>query len=954
MRVPVSTYRVQLHARFGFADAAEAVPYLDRLGITDLYCSPILEARPGSLHGYDVINHRRLNPELGGDTAYRGLVAALHAVDMGQIVDIVPNHMSVESPRTNPWWHDVLENGPSSPYARFFDVEWKPVKPELADKVLLPILGDQYGIVLERGELELGFSDGALCLRYYDRELPINPRRAPLVLRRGLDALRAELGEDDPDVRELLSILTALDHLPAIIETDPDRIAERQREKEIARERLARLVARAPRIAAHVAECVRAANGRPGHAASFDALHALLEVEAYRLAFWRTAFHEINYRRFFDVNALIGLRMEDPEVFTAAHATTLDLVRAGAVTGVRVDHVDGLFDPRQYLERLRDALGGTHHVYTVVEKILSPGEALPSEWPLDGTTGYDFLNDVGGLFVDGRNATALRRVWERFTGRRERFADVVYAAKRDVMESTLASELNVLAHALNGISEADRRSRDFTLQSLHDMLREFVASFPVYRTYVTGAGHTETDARLIESAIGRARRRNLSVNASIFEFLRDVLLDRPPPGVSDAERARRAAFAMKLQQYTGPVQAKGLEDTAFYRYNLLVSLSEVGGAPERFGRSPAEFHDANQARRTRWPRTMLCTATHDTKRGEDARARVSVLSEMPSEWGRALSRWARLNAAQRTAIDDRWAPDRNDEYLFYQTLIGVWPAENADPAALVPRLREYMTKAIREAKVHTSWINENAAYEEGVLAFVERVLVGPRAPVFLSAFVAFVRRIARLGMVGSLAQLVLKLVSPGVPDFYQGSELWDLTLVDPDNRRPVDFAARRALLADLEPLLAEPSAAGRARGIAALVDRWEDARIKLFVTACGLRLRRAAPDVFLAGDYLPLDVAGAHAERVVAVARRHGDRAVIAVVPRLVAGLADGDGVLAPEAWGDTRVVVQAVAGGALVDALSGTVHEAKGELRVADVLRHAPVALLDGPGSRAAAQPSL
>ena len=947
MRVPASTYRVQLHAGFTFADAARTVPYLDRLGVTDLYCSPILAARPGSRHGYDVVDHGRLNPELGGEGGYRALTAVLAAHGMGQIVDLVPNHMSIEPSRANPWWHDVLENGPSSPFARYFDVDWKPVKPELADKVLLPILDDQYGRVLEWGELTLAFHDGALALRYYDRELPINPRRAPRIFRQGLDALQAELG-DDPDLRELLAILVALENLPAIVETEPARITERQRGKEVARARLRHLVARAPRIAAHIEECVRAANGRPGHPASFDALHALLDVEAYRLAYWRTAFHEINYRRFFDVNTLIGLRVEEKEVFAASHALILRLAREGAITGLRLDHLDGLFDPRQYLERLRDAL--PERLYTVAEKILSPGETLPADWPLDGTSGYDFLNDVHGLFVDGRNAAAMRRLWERFSGRRARVDDVVYESKRDVMESALASELNVLAHALNRISETDRRSRDFTLQSLHDMLREFVACFPVYRTYVSRAGHGESDARLVESATARARRRNPLIDASIFEFLRDVILDRPPSGVSAEARARRTAFAMKLQQYTGPVQAKGLEDTAFYRSNVLASLNEVGGAPQRFGRSPAEFHAANRLRAEHWPHTMLCTATHDTKRGEDARLRVSVLSELPAEWGRLVGRWARLNAAQRAPVDDGFAPDRADEYLFYQTLLAIWPPRDADPAALVPRLREYMTKAIREAKVHTSWINEDSAYEDGVLTFVERVLTGPRAARFHALFVPFARRIARVGAMSSLAQLVLKLVAPGVPDFYQGTELWDLSLVDPDNRRPVDFAARAAMLDALAPLLDDDAAARRAAGVAALVESWEDGRIKLFVTACGLRLRRALGALFRDGDYVPLEAAGAGAAHVVAVGRRHGDSIVIGVVPRLVAALADATGALRSDAWSGTRLLLPPALGvdGPLRDVLTAASHHVDGDgdsrgLGVAALLRSAPVAILHG-----------
>ncbi|HEY2386560.1 MAG TPA: malto-oligosyltrehalose synthase [Candidatus Binatia bacterium] len=948
--MPLATYRVQLNDAFGFAAAAAVVPYLDRLGVTDLYCSPILEAHPGSAHGYDVVDHRRLSPALGGDDAYRALSAALRAHGMGQIVDIVPNHMSIERPQANAWWDDVLQNGPASPWADYFDVDWRPVKPELRDKVLLPFLGDQYGRVLERGELVLVVREGALRLRYGERELPINPRRAPLVLRQGLDALRVRLGEEDPALRALIAILDDLEGMPAIVERAPARVAERQRMKEDARARLARLIAGSSDVAAHVEAAVAAANGRAGTPASFDALHALLEVEAYRLAYWRTAFHEINYRRFFDVNALIGLRVERPEVFAATHARILELAHGGAITGIRVDHLDGLFDPRAYLARLRGALArGGKPVYTVAEKILVSGEQLPDDWALEGTTGYDFLNDVAGLFIDRRNAGAMRRVWERFTGRRDRFDDVAYQSKRDVMDTTLASELNVLAHRLNRISEADRRSRDFTLQSLHHMLREVIAAFPAYRTYITGDGHSESDARRIESALGRARRRNPAIDPSIFDFLRDVLLDRPAPGLSDEDRARRIAFAMKLQQYTGPVQAKGVEDTAFYRHSVLLSLNEVGGAPALFGRSPADFHAANERRAGRTPHALLCTATHDTKRGEDTRARVSVLSEIPAEWSRALRRFARMHAPSAVEIDGERAPDRNEEYLLYQTLVGMWPAGGVDVGDVVARVREFMIKAVREAKLHSSWLHVDEPYERAITSFVEAVLTGERAADFRAVFEPFAQRVARLGMIGSLAQLVLKLVSPGVPDVYQGGELWDLALVDPDNRRPVDFAARTAMLETLEPLLAERRAARRAEGVAHLADGWEDGRIKLFVTACGLRLRRELPAVFRDGAYLPLETAGARAEHLVALARHDGEATVIAVVPRLVASLADAGGLLRPEAWGDTRLLLpRALGERPAIDAVAGWSYDLRAAtgIAVADLLRSAPVALLRAASS--------
>jgi (1->4)-alpha-D-glucan 1-alpha-D-glucosylmutase len=967
-RIPASTYRLQLNASFTFADAAAIVPYLDRLGVAAVYCSPYLQAHPGSTHGYDVTDHNRLSADLGGEAAYRTLADVLAVRGMGQLLDFVPNHMGLADARANGWWWDVVENGPCSPYARFFDVDWDPVKTELAGKVLLPTLGDQYGRVLERGELQLTLVDGAMCLRYFDHELPINPRRVPLVLRRGLEALHAALGETDPDMRELLSILTALDHLPTILETDPQRITERQREKEVARERLARLMAHSAIIRRHVEACVHATNGTVGQPESFDALHAILEAQAYRLAYWRTAFHEINYRRFFDINTLVSIRMEEPEVFEAAHRLILRLIGEGSLTGLRLDHLDGLFDPGDYLQRLEHAAqqartpagespGTGLPVYVVAEKILSPGEALPPSWRLHGTSGYDFLNDLNGVFVDARGHKTMLRIYERFTGRREPLDDVVYESKKVVMESTLASELNILTHALNRISEGDRRSRDFTLNSLREMLLEIVACFPVYRTYVTPEGHGDADARVVEAAVGRARRRNPGMDASIFEFFKDVVLDRAPADVTEEERRHRRTFAVKFQQYTGPVQAKGLEDTAFYRYNVLLSLNEVGGAPHRFGRTAASFHKSNRARHEHWPYGMLCTATHDTKRGEDARARLNVLSEVADDWGREVARWARINAPNRTVVDEAPAPDRNDEYLFYQALVGVWPTADAEPAALIPRLHAYMQKAIREAKIHTSWINEYEAYETAVADFVTRTLTGPRTRKFLEYFVPFQRRVARLGMVNSLAQVTLKLLAPGVPDFYQGTELWDLSLVDPDNRRPVDFAARERMLAALAPLCdARLAPAERAARVQAMVEDWEDGAIKLYLTASGLRLRREVPAVFLDGEYLPLDADGERAEHVVAAARRQGDEVVLGVVPRLSARLADGGPPVGPAVWGSTRLPLPPVlADRRWLDQLTGaslapiTIDGSPG-LSVAEVLAACPVALLrtappDGAG---------
>jgi (1->4)-alpha-D-glucan 1-alpha-D-glucosylmutase len=1006
-RLPVSTYRLQLHAGFTFQDARRLVPYMAELGITDCYCSPYLRARPGSQHGYDICDHNQLNPELGTQEDYDAFVKELQSHQMGQVLDLVPNHMAVD-PLTNRWWRDVLEDGPASPFACFFDIDWEPIKAELRGKVLLPVLGDHYGIVLERGELQLAMQDGSLILRYGDLVLPIDPKESPRVLRLKLESLQAALKQDDADLQEFQSILTALDHLPSRTETAAERIEERQREKAVARTRLARLLEASPLIAKTVEESLQQFNGIPGQPESFDRLHELLEAQPYRLAFWKTAFHEINYRRFFDIKELAGVRMEDAKVFAATHELVFRLIREGKITGLRLDHLDGLFDPAGYLERLQETVAeewladivrpGDGQVngwrqeiaawrsrerkadpeglverplYVVAEKILSGNEILPESWPIYGSSGYDFMNDLNRLFVNAQNARAMKRIYERFTGQTTPFADVVYACKKLITRTALASELNVLAHSLNLLSEGNRRARDFTLDSLREALREVVACFPVYRTYVSTSGAAESDRQMIEMALARARRRNPAMEPSVFDFLRDVLAahnpDPPVGGVQEGgeEYRRRLNFAMKFQQYTGPVQAKGVEDTAFYRYNVLLSLNEVGGDPQRFGGTPAQFHEANQRRLKHWPWAMIATSTHDTKRGEDARARLNVLSEIPQEWRRHVFQWARLNARNRTEVDGQPAPDRNTEYLFYQALLGAWPASAVDvpeaPPELVERLREYMQKATKEAKVHTSWINPYEAYDRAVASFVEKTLTGLRGRRFLASFLPFQRRVAFLGMINSLAQVVLKVASPGVPDFYQGTEIWDLSLVDPDNRRPVDYGRRTQLLEEWAregEAPAEPHR-GTARQeprppvanlIIDMLQHWEDGRIKLYITARGLAIRRRYPQVFLQGEYLPLTAEGEQADHVIALVRRQLGTEILAVVPRFPASLTSPDHTLpvGPEIWKNTRIILPSdCETDSFVNFLTGEKvqairQEGRPCISVADVLTVCPVALLE------------
>jgi (1->4)-alpha-D-glucan 1-alpha-D-glucosylmutase len=923
---PLSTYRLQLNKSFTFAQARSIIPYLSALGITHCYTSPFLAAGKDSPHGYDICNFTRINPELGGETEYDEFISQLSQHQMGHILDFVPNHMGI-SGSENKWWQDVLENGRISPYSNFFDIDWNPAKTELKDKILLPILGDQYGVVLEQGDLLLDFLEGAIFIKYFDHHLPLNPHSVPMILSYNLDTLQKELSESDPHLREFLSVIAALNHLPEGKETTSEEIEERVREKELSRDRLNQLWKESPRIRQHIQTNLKAFNGTPGQAESFDPLHELLEKQFYRLSNWRTAAHEINYRRFFDVNHLAGLRMENQEVFQNTHALILQLIGEGKISGLRLDHTDGLFDPASYFDRLQkevlweyarrnqhlshldpltlkemlrqwrkkeaeeDICGPVQRpLYLVVEKILTGSESLPEDWAIHGTSGYDFMNDLNELFIDASNEKKFSKIYSRFTGITAPFAQIVYESKKLIMQTALTSELNVLVRALNIISEEDRRYRDFTLNSLREALQEVVACFPIYRTYIDSEDSNPEDRETLEKSIARAKSLNPAMESTIFDFIKDTVLEKTTEENSSGKRGKnRRNFIMKLQQFTGPVQAKGLEDTAFYRYNRFLSLNEVGGQPQRFGLSVSGFHARNQKRQKNWPWTLTATATHDHKRGEDARARLNILSEIPEDWRKAIRRWAMLNRAKRSLIDDEYAPDRNDEYLFYQTLVGIWPPGTGVSLEQVKtRLIDYMFKANKEAKVHTSWINPNNAYDEAVKKFIEKALKPSKNNRFLDSFLAFHERISRMGMVNSLAQVLLKTTSPGIPDTYQGCELWDLSLVDPDNRQPIDFDHRKQLLKDLEPLLAPPSPLDKERRMGRLLEmlnHWENGHIKMFVTACSLRFRRSQPDLFLDGDYLPLQVEGERADHVVAFARQSGGQVAITVAPRRVASL---------------------------------------------------------------------
>ena len=954
--IPRATYRLQLNRDFTFARAQAVIPYLSALGISHCYLSPCLKARPGSVHGYDIVDHSSFNPEIGTREDFDRFVNALHEHEMGLILDIVPNHMGVMG-GDNVWWLDVLENGEASAYAGFFDIDWRPLKEELHGKVLVPVLHDHYGAVLESAELKVVFHPerGEFDISYRNHCFPVNPREYPRILERATDKLAARLGEQNPDLLEFQSLITAFGHLPRRQEVSGDRIVERNRDKEIHKRRLAEVCARSPEITAGILESVDSINGTPSDSASFDELHELIKVQAYRLANWRVASDDINYRRFFDTNDLAGLCMEKESVFQATHRLILSLVAEGKVDGLRIDHPDGLYNPAQYFERLQHAVATVESTpagarkeppYVVIEKILTGQERLPADWPVCGTTGYDFANLVNGLFVDPASATRIDRIYRNFIGDEIDFDDLAYRCRRLIVRVALVSELNVLANQLTRIALSKRHTCDFTLNSVRDALTEVVASFPVYRTYVSPSGVSEDDERHIRTAIDSAKWRSPAADISVFDFIREVLLTRIADGQDAAYRDAVTAFAMKFQQFTSPVMAKGLEDTAFYRYNRLVSLNDVGSDLHRFGITTEEFHKASQERLRSWPHTMLATSTHDSKRSEDVRARINVLSEISALWRLRIREWKRFNRGHKSLVNDKPAPSPNDEYLLYQTLVGAWPFEAFSDQnggdAFRERIEHYMLKAIREAKKSTSWINRNTAYENAVSSFVKSLLTPRVNNRFLNDFLPFQRRVARIGLWNSLSQTLLKLTCPGVPDIYQGNELWDLSLVDPDNRRPVEYIRRRALFESFGKSGRDPDPPLVSR----LLETPEDGRLKLFLIWRTLCFRKQWPDVFQQGEYVPLTNQGAKADHLVAFVRSGEGTNVLVVVPRLVARLLDDSDVppIGPNVWEDTEILFPSrVSFDSCQNAFTGenaSLAKPGVKIAVSELLRHFPAAL--------------
>ncbi len=941
-RIPIATYRLQLSREFTLGQATAIAGYAQELGVSDFYCSPIFLSTPGSTHGYDVNDYRRIDPELGGRTALEKFHAELSARGMGLLLDFVPNHMGINGPGLlNTWWRDVLENGEHSRHARFFDIDWSAGGEGGRPQVLVPVLGDQYGRVLEDGGLALTCEAGGLAIALGEMRFPVSPRTYAAVL--------------EPIVKtggaggELAGLASAFGEArPAEVEGDPEAAkAWRVRVTDLQRQLGALLESHAA-VKKLFDERLAAINGRKDDARSFDELDRLIARQHYRLAYWKTGVHEINYRRFFAIDSLIGLRMENPEVFHECHALLARLVQEGVVTGLRIDHVDGLRDPAEYLDRLqslarRDVGEATPPFYVVVEKILADGEGLPPEWSAHGTTGYEFIPQLAGLLVDARSERRFTEIYARLTESKASFDEVIYEEKRLVLDEMFANAVQRLAGTLAEILQGDRRWRDLTRHELMVAVREIMAAHGVYRTYRRGTrGMDERDRRVVEQACAIAVARNRRMGAAAFELVRDALTGIYPDETQPEEWRRKVAeWVLDFQQYTGAVMAKSVEDTAFYSFSRFIALNEVGGDPGRFGGTIGGFHAANAERARVTPQALIATATHDTKLGEDVRARLYALSEIPSEWREWWEEWRELNRGHKTSVEGRAAPSPEEEYRLYQVLLGAWPADDAEPdEAFRTRIREHLRKAVNEAKRNSTWLQPNEAWLAAGDKFVEAILNSETAREFLASFRRAARRLAHLGMVNSLTQVVLKCTSPGVPDFYQGVEFWDLSLVDPDNRRAVDFEKRERAVKRL--------AVGESEGgWAEALRNWRGGEIKLMVTRALLQLRGKRAALFQRGGYRALATRGRFAENVVAFERASEDERVIVVVPRLTSLLGCPPLGLV---WEDTTVGLDEGEADAtrgrtrsLRDVLTGRELGGAGELRMMDLFAELPFAVLVG-----------
>ncbi len=927
--LPSSTYRIQLGPAFTFEHLKAIIPYLSQLGISWIYASPIFKARRGSTHGYDVVDFNEINPELGGRDAFKSLIAEVRRHGMGWLQDMVPNHMAYSA--QNQVVVDVGENGPNSKYFDFFDVEWDHPYEGIKGRVLAPFLGSFYGECLESGEIQLCYDEKGFAVRYYDMRFPLRIESYADLLTYDLASLRIRLPSHEPDFIKLHGILGVLYVLRTL---PPGEVSdERHDQIRFIKIMLWELYNQNSEIRAFMDETIRILNDRPGREKSIRFMEKLLEDQHYRLSHWKVAVEEINYRRFFNINELISLRMENTKVFDHVHSMILELIADGSVTGLRIDHIDGLHDPSLYLKRLHARTGGT---YTLVEKILAFAEWIPEFWPVAGTTGYDFLNVANGLFCEGKNEKAFDRIYSRFAKETSSFEEIVLEKKRFIAERGMAGDVENLARLIKRVSDRYRRGSDLTMLGIKRALVQVLVLFPIYRTYFNGDSCRPEDREFVRWTLKRAKEEDPDL-VHEFRFIEELHDPEFVDGLPESDRHEWLDALMRFQQLTAPLMAKGLEDTALYVYNRLLSLNEVGGYPDRFGVSVDVFHEFNQKRVQCHPHSMNSTSTHDTKRGEDVRARISVLSEVPGEWEKRLRAWSRINGRFKTMVDGRLVPEPNVEYGLYQNMLGAFPADEDKWEDFLERMKSYAVKAVREAKTSTSWILPNTEYESAVLAFLESILRPEGDNAFLREFLPFHKKIACFGVWNSLAQTLLKIASPGVPDFYQGTELWDLNLVDPDNRRPVDFAKRVDFLKDIirrcdEDILAL---------MGELLASKEDGRVKLFLIRQALKARQHQPELFSGGAYFPVKVTGNHRRRVISFGRRLGELCALAVVPRFLVGLVQEDEMpLGRHVWEDTCLILPRSCCGPWKNWITGQILERERSLMVGEVFEHFPAAL--------------
>jgi (1->4)-alpha-D-glucan 1-alpha-D-glucosylmutase len=935
--IPLSTYRLQFCPAFGFKEARETIDYLAELGISCIYASPIFKPRKGSTHGYDLIDSNQLNPELGAKEEYELLLSAVERFGLSWLQDIVPNHMAFAG--ENQFLLDVLENGPSSRYFHFFDIDWNHPDEGFRGRLLAPFLGKYYGVSLLAGEIRLRYDEAGFSVRYYDLTFPVKIESYAAILTHRLGLLKRKLGRSSPDFLKLLGILGVLYVLKNFSSTESS--SERYDQINLVKVLLWELYTRNPEISRFVDDNLTAFNGTPGDPVSMRLLQNLLLEQFYRLSFWKVATEEINYRRFFNINELISLRMEDLSVLDHTHSLVFKLIQEGKITGLRVDHVDGLFDPTLYLWTVR---GKAADIYMVVEKILAPDEEIPDFWPVQGTTGYDFMNLVNGIFCEQKNERAFDRIYAGFSGLSTPVEELVFQMKNLIAEKHMAGDVENLALLIKNISNRYSLGSDITLNGLRSSIKQIMAMFPVYRTYLDKDSFRWRDRIFVHQAVKRVKDKNPDFLYEL-SFIEELLLPEFGEQLSGEERDEWLKTVMRFQQFTGPLMAKGVEDTVLYVYNRLISLNEVGAEPSRFGFPVRAFHDFNGNAVRRHPHSMKATCTHDTKRGEDVRARINVISELPREWASSLKTWSRLNRKHKQRVGETEAPDANIEYFLYQTLIGALPFGDYDHEDFLGRIEQYILKAAREAKAHTSWLRPSTEYENALTTFVEAILNPARANPFLQAFLPFQHKIALYGIWNSLSQTLLKIACPGVPDFYQGTELWDLSLVDPDNRRPVDFELRGRLLNEI---------IGRDGELASLIqellDSREDGRIKLFTIHRALGARRKHPRLFLDGSYEPLRTAGTFRSQVVCFARRHEDCWAIVAAPRLLTKVVKPPvAPLGPDVWRDTRIQIPKKAPSTWVNVFTGELREDKRSLPVGEIFKRFPLALFIDAGSATA-----